>query len=267
MPARQEVPLLTPPSVREQREGGREGREVGEGALVVKAAETQRKKLLTDEMSSPHSLHGHFTGGRKRKSRASGASYQWRLAPQKEWRHPKVYKGERSPALAEACDSTPCCRHNSDVTHDNTLLKNVIFSAPSQRVPSDKRGDTDPPGPTPLGRHHWRVPQTQRPGSGLGRHGCIPQSFPMDTTQARCLHCGGTREGSRPLEAVKVSEAASRQTGAFGNKSLWCEVRGSQQVGTTFCRMQHFLWSTSAALRPQTENIQTTSSPEITKIV
>lgn len=89
----------------------------------MKAAETHRRKLLTDRMSSPHSLHGHFTGGRKRKSRASGASYQWRLAPQKEWRHPKVYKGVRSPALAEACDSTPCCRHNSDVTHDNTLLK------------------------------------------------------------------------------------------------------------------------------------------------
>lgn len=43
-----------------------------------------------------------------------------------------IYKGERSPALAEPCDSTLSCRHNSDVTHDNTLLKNVIFSAPSQ---------------------------------------------------------------------------------------------------------------------------------------
>lgn len=42
--------------MREQREGG-------EGALVVKAAETHRKKLLTDETSSPHSLHSHFTGG------------------------------------------------------------------------------------------------------------------------------------------------------------------------------------------------------------
>lgn len=29
----------------------------------MKAAETHRKKLLTDKMSSPHSLHGHFTGG------------------------------------------------------------------------------------------------------------------------------------------------------------------------------------------------------------
>lgn len=56
--------------MREQREGE------GGGALVVKAAETHRRKLLTDEMSSPHSLHGHCTGGRKRKSQRSFLSVE-----------------------------------------------------------------------------------------------------------------------------------------------------------------------------------------------
>lgn len=85
----------------------------------MKAAE--RKTLLTDKKIPPHSLHRHFTGGEEESQEPAGLLISGDLPSRRSGSIQKVYKGERSPALAEPRDSTLSCRHNSDVTHDNSL--------------------------------------------------------------------------------------------------------------------------------------------------
>lgn len=167
----------------------------------------------------------------------------------------------RSPAPAEPCDSTLLCHHNSDVTHDNMFLRNIIFSAPSLRVLSAEfplRGDTDPPGPTSPGRHHWRVRDTET-GLRTAEARAHSTELPNEHNTGPVL----TLQKPAAQEEVQASEGSGegcrshQQTGAFSNKSVWTEVRRSAQVGSASWRihlsgLQHHLWLTLTALRSQT---------------
>lgn len=170
----------------------------------MKAAGTQRgQKLLTDEtrpraLTPPPSLHRRSRrGGKKRKRRASGASYQWRLAPQREWRHPKVYKGVRRPAPAPP---SPVTQRRPVATV--LMSRMTTRSCGTSSFPPRHGEFLQPreeartrPGPTSLGRHHQWVPQTQRLGPGL--HSAeLPR---------------GHNTGPGVCTAAAVAEAASRQ--------------------------------------------------------